>query len=152
MEFGNWNLTLASINFEIPIRELNRLCQDLYAAVYGDRLWSGTKRSEVASTSMVKIPNPLFSHRGTETQRFFHHEETKVTKGNQICFFLRVLLGQRQTLLKMGSFSDSFPKTFAYFHSFATLCLCEIIFLRILTLHQNQECSTGILPVSGFPV
>ena len=36
--------------------------------------------SEVVSTSMVKILNPLFSHRGTEAQRFFHHEEMKGTK------------------------------------------------------------------------
>ncbi len=36
--------------------------------------------NEVASTSMVKILNPLFSHRGTEAQRFFHHEETRLRK------------------------------------------------------------------------
>ena len=42
---------------------------------------------------MVKILNPLFSHRGAETQRFFHHEEMKVAK-KLIKFFLpRFLLG-----------------------------------------------------------
>jgi hypothetical protein len=54
---------------------------------------------------MVKILNPLFSHKGTEAQRFFHHKETKGTKkGIKVIFPLRVLLGQRQTLLKKWFF------------------------------------------------
>jgi hypothetical protein len=60
--------------------------------------------SEVVSTSMVKILNPLFSHRGTEAQRFFHHEETRLRKAysvacegheesHQVYFSPRFLLG-----------------------------------------------------------
>jgi hypothetical protein len=67
---------------------------------------------------MIKILNPLFSHEGTETQSFFHHEEMKGTKKAIKSIFPSLLARLRQTLLKKWFFLKLFSENF---------CLSSII-------------------------
>ena len=78
------------------------------------------ERNEVDSTCLVKILNPLFSHRGTEAQRFFHHEEMKVTKKDVKLISPSLLARLRQTLLKKRFFLKLFSEKF---------CLCYLCVL-----------------------
>ncbi|HBC89369.1 MAG TPA: hypothetical protein DCZ94_20710 [Lentisphaeria bacterium] len=70
------------------------------------------------------------SHRGTKSkiparrsrEEFSPRRKQKPTKKViKFIFPFAFLLGLRQTLLKTGSFSDSFPKTFAPFTCFVPL-------------------------------
>jgi len=71
---------------------------------------------------MVKIPNSFFSHRGTEAQRFFHHEGMKGAKKVIKYIFPSLLARLRQTLLKKRFFLKLFSENFCLF-----LFLCGFV-------------------------